>query len=407
MFGRKSNSRQRQRSQRRHFLALESLESRNLLSGSPWQNPLACNDLDDDGSISAGDALVAINAINATGSGNLSERMTAPTLAGGAKKYLDADGDSSISASDVISVINAVNGGRASASAEAENELPTTDEQPDEIGPDVPELTLTDGFARVRSALNVAGDVDVYRVTAATTDLNIALFSRESGLTVSLVDEAGDVVATAEAATGPRQPAVLNATLEVGATYFIVVSGGEDVTGGYCLQAIDTDSALPPPRRLPPAELFAKLDADTSGSLTLEEFSTLKPLKDAVATPEAVFTKLDADADGSLSLAEFLALLPPKPVEGDGDESSELGSEKPPVGNHKPPRGAPPAPADVFEHLDADTDSSLSAEEFAAFRLPPGVTTAIDELFAGWDTDSSSLLSLREFEAGLAGLKKR
>ncbi len=405
MFGRKSNSRLRQRSQkrqRRHLLALESLESRNLLSGSPWQNPLACNDLDDDGTVTAGDALVAINAINATSSGNLSERMAAPTLASGAKKYLDADGDSSLSASDVISVINAVNGGRASASTEAD-ELPTTDEQPDEIGTDVPELTLTNGFARVRSALNVAGDVDVYRVTAATTDLNVALFSRESGLTVSLVDEAGEVVATAEAATGPRQPAVLNATLEVGATYFIVVSGGEDITGGYCLQAIDTDSAPPPPRRLPPAELFAKIDADASGSLSLEEFSTLKPPQNAAETPDTVFTKLDADADGSLSLTEFLALAPPKPTE----DSTESNSEKPPKGDRKPPRGAPPAPAAVFAHLDADTDDSLSSEEFAAFRLPPGVTTAIDELFAAWDTDSSSLLSLSEFEAGLAGLKKR
>jgi hypothetical protein len=48
MFTRKTTAKKRQR---RHFLGLESLESRNLLSGSPWQNPLACNDLDDDGLI--------------------------------------------------------------------------------------------------------------------------------------------------------------------------------------------------------------------------------------------------------------------------------------------------------------------------------------------------------------------
>src|SRR4029079_14918246 len=123
------------------------------------------------------DALVAINAINAGGSGNLAGTMTAPTLAGGRGKYFDADGDGSRSASDPLSVINALNSGKTTAAAT--DDTPTTDQQPNQIGMDVPELTLTDGFARVRSGLDTAGEVDVFRVTAATTTLNLALFSRE------------------------------------------------------------------------------------------------------------------------------------------------------------------------------------------------------------------------------------
>jgi len=145
MFGRKAKTAKRL-AHRQFLRGLEQLENRNLLSGSPWQNPLACNDLDDDGSVSASDALVAINAINANGSGELAGRIVPPTLIGGSRKYLDADGDGSISASDPLSVINALNSVRTVA---ATDDTALADEQPDEIGTDVPELTLTDGFARV------------------------------------------------------------------------------------------------------------------------------------------------------------------------------------------------------------------------------------------------------------------
>lgn len=445
MFGRKSKTTKRRETQRRFLSGVERLENRNLLSGSPWQNPMACNDLNDDGSISASDALVAINAINSGSSGQLAGKMTAPTLAGGKGHYFDANGDGSLSASDALSVINALNTG--STTSAAADDTPKTDQQPDEIGTDVPELTLTDGFARVRSGLDTAGDVDVFRVTATTTTLNVALFSRAGGMTVSVVDAAGTSLGTASTAADDHHPATLNATLEVGGTYYITVSSDTDVTGGYCLQVIDSDSALPPPRHdgaddtsedqgddhgddnnehpqpehLSPADLFAKLDADTSGSLSLAEFSTLSPPKGATETPAAVFTKLDADANGALSLEEFVAIGTHKSGEDDSaDDSSEDHPE--PIGNPDDShhggnnqggsnRGGrnpnkPPEPADVFEHLDTNSDDLLSSTEFAAFRLPPGVTTAIDALFTAWDTDTNSILSLTEFEAGLAGLKK-
>ena len=125
MFGRKTRTNKRP-AQRRFLSGLERLESRNLLSGSPWQNPLACNDLDDDGSVSASDALVAINAINAGSSGNLAGAMTAPTLAGGKGHYYDADGDGYLSASDPLSVINSLNSGTSDATET--DDTPTTEQ---------------------------------------------------------------------------------------------------------------------------------------------------------------------------------------------------------------------------------------------------------------------------------------
>jgi len=456
MFGRKAR-RTKRPTQRRFLSGLERLENRNLLSGSPWQNPMSCNDLDDDGTISASDALVAINSINASGSGDLAGKMTAPTLAGGGRKFVDANGDGALSAADPLSVINALNSGNTNAASQ--DDTATTADQPDTISADAPALTLTNGFARVRAGLNTATDVDVFRVTATTTSLNVALFTRGGGMTVTLVDEAGTTVDSATTAEGDHAPAVINATVTAGGTYFITVSSSTGVTGGYCLQVVDGDATLPPPphqgghddaddddtssddpvnhdQPLPPADLFTKLDADASGGLSVAEFSTLPPPKGATQTPEAVFTKFDADANGSLSLDEFLAIATHKPGADENEhDQPEPGEEVPPPGNTGgpphggpgqdgpgqsgpgqngnsgnnpggPKGGGPPEPADVFEHLDANEDGSLSATEFATFRAPPGVTTAVDALFAVWDTDTSSLLSLTEFEAGLAGLKK-
>ncbi|HEY2413639.1 MAG TPA: dockerin type I domain-containing protein [Pirellulaceae bacterium] len=476
---------------RRSFLRVESLESRNLLSGSPWQNPMSCNDLDNDGTVSASDVLTAINAINAGGSGNLSGKATAPTLSGGSSDYVDANGDGDLSASDVLSVINAINTGHPDAPPQ--NDLPDTDQQADAIDPSIPALPLDNGFARVKAELNAAGDVDVFKVVAATTSLNFALFSKTAGISVAIEDSTGAAIGSATNDPTTRHPASVTATVDVGSTYYIVVSGTGGTTGEYCVQVIDNGKALPPPPGkdgsgdqsgdtgesgdtsddsghhapppmgdggddgdtgdttdgsddtgkppLPPpppkpADVFAKLDTDSSGSLSLDEFSALPPPKDATATPADVFAKFDANSDGALSLDEFTALFA-KPTGGDDSDGGDSGDDDaPPPG--APPTGSgghgdpssggagqtgsgptqggptqggsgpqtPPSPDDVFKHLDANSDGSLSATEFATFREPPGVTTALDKLFASWDTDGNSLLSLSEFDLGFATFKK-
>jgi Ca2+-binding EF-hand superfamily protein len=497
MFGRKSKKAKdlKRSNQRRFTLRVESLESRNLLSGSPWQNPISCNDLDDDGTVTASDVIAAINAINAGGSGNLSGKMTAPSLSGGSSKYLDADGDGELTASDPLSVINAINAGHPDAPPT--DDLPETDQQADTIDSDIPALKLENGFARVRAELNTAGDVDVFKVTAATTTLNVALFSRTPGISVALQEATGEEIGSATNNPTEHHPAATHATVEVGATYYIVVSGADDATGEYCVQVIDNGKVPPPPLGkggesdegdgadtgdhhappppvasgdddsgnatdesdeegkppLPPpppkpADLFAKLDTDSDGLLSPKEFGALPPPKDATVTPADVFAKLDANSDGSLSLEEFTALLPKPPA----NESGEEGDEDAPPPSHGPPptegtshedpaedssgptgsgptgsgqtgptqggpaQGGPtqggtglqtpPSPADVFKHLDANSDGSLSATEFAKFRTPPGITTAVDSLFASWDADSSGLLSLSEFDLGFASFKK-
>ena len=52
---------------------------------------------------------------------------------------------------------------------------------------------------------------------------------------------------------------------------------------------------------------FATLDADTSGGLTLAEFTAGAPTGATADQIKAAFTRLDTDKDGLISLAEFTA----------------------------------------------------------------------------------------------------
>src|SRR5690349_21374476 len=194
---------------------------------------MSCNDLDDDGTVTASDVLTAINAINAGGSGNLAGKMTAPTLSGGSSSYVDADGDGELTAADPLSVINAINAGHPDAPPS--DDLPETDQQADAISADIPALKLDNGFARIKAELNTAGDVDVFAVTATTTTLNVALFTRTAGINVSLQDSTGTEIGSATNDPTEHHPAAVHATVEVGATYYIVVSGSDDTTGEYCV----------------------------------------------------------------------------------------------------------------------------------------------------------------------------
>ena len=60
-----------------------------------------------------------------------------------------------------------------------------------------------------------------------------------------------------------------------------------------------------------PEKVFQKKDANSDGSLSLEEFKAGMPEK-ALTRADARFKKLDANSDGKLSLEEFKAGMKPK-----------------------------------------------------------------------------------------------
>lgn len=79
-------------------------------------------------------------------------------------------------------------------------------------------------------------------------------------------------------------------------------------------------------KRPGPEKIFAKLDADSDGSLTLGEFKESPMAKKNPERAEKIFARIDADSDTKVTLEEFKAHAPKRHAK---------------KGNGKRPEGAP------------------------------------------------------------------
>ncbi len=98
----KRQSRDHSRRQFRRAV-FEQLEARALLNAE-WQNPARPIDVNNDLRLTALDALLVINGINASGT-NRSLTGHRPALA----PYIDVNGDNHVTAIDALRIINAMN----------------------------------------------------------------------------------------------------------------------------------------------------------------------------------------------------------------------------------------------------------------------------------------------------------
>ena len=89
---------------------------------------------------------------------------------------------------------------------------------------------------------------------------------------------------------------------------FLATSIAAAVSAALFLPAASAAEAKKAPD---PEKIFAKKDANSDGSLTLEEFKT--GLKDkALENADKRFRKIDTNGDSKLSLDEFKAGMQPK-----------------------------------------------------------------------------------------------
>lgn len=89
-----------------------------------------------------------------------------------------------------------------------------------------------------------------------------------------------------------------------------------------------------PGKRPNPEEIFKKLDADSNGSLSLEEFKASPRAQKDPDKAEQAFKKMDADSDGGVTLEEFKKARPPRgpggPGKGRGPGQGGGGGNPPP-----------------------------------------------------------------------------
>lgn len=84
----------------------------------------------------------------------------------------------------------------------------------------------------------------------------------------------------------------------------------------------EEDAAKPEKKAPDPEKMFKKLDADSSGSLSLEEFkASPRGQKDPVKAEE-IYKKMDADSKDGVSLEEFKSVQP-APGKGKGKKKAD------------------------------------------------------------------------------------
>ena len=162
----------------------------------------------------------------------------------------------------------------------------------------------------------------------------------------------------------------------------------------------------PPPPGKPPS--FEKLDADSDGSLSLDEFKSGAPKGADASKSEALFKSIDSDGDGKVSKAEqeafktkaekadqqlqsFLFQLQAAPAQA-GDTAKTSDDED-----------------DAFAKIDADGDGNVSKDEFLkafsgddANGKASGSTDAatssdrLGRLFDAIDSDKNGAISKQE-----------
>jgi Ca2+-binding EF-hand superfamily protein len=156
-----------------------------------------------------------------------------------------------------------------------------------------------------------------------------------------------------------------------------------DTDGDGCLTFAEF-SAIPAVMELAkrdpnaPARIYARLDADDSDCITVEEFTSHLQKRPKDWRTGAAYATADTNADGCLTLAEFSAI--PAVV--------RLAEEH------------PEAPAMMYNQLDANNDNCLSLEEFTAVIQPHEQgdwRTAAT--YAAADIDADGCLTLAEFSA--------
>lgn len=155
----------------------------------------------------------------------------------------------------------------------------------------------------------------------------------------------------------------------------------------------------PPPK--PPS--FETVDANSDGSLSLDEFQAGAPKGADSAKTEELFGKIDSNSDGAITQAEDEAFRE-KAEKADNLLKSFLFS----LQSEGTQSASSSEETDIFQQIDSDSSGGISADEFtSAFgdsRL--GAGDRLSELFTAIDSDGDGSASQDEVEAFQSALQQ-
>lgn len=167
---------------------------------------------------------------------------------------------------------------------------------------------------------------------------------------------------------------------------------------------------------LSPSQLFAKMDADQSGSVSKEEFVAARPSAVSETKAGSLFDKLDASGSGSLSQSDIEGMEKHKKGHGKGQGTGQIGSldestlqallqslsQAGTSGTSSATSGQDQNLDDMITSMDTDGDGTITQSEFLAAR-PEGVSEDMaTNLWSTFDTESTGSLSTSDLKTAMA-----
>ncbi|PZO04301.1 MAG: hypothetical protein DCF30_00770 [Hyphomicrobiales bacterium] len=167
------------------------------------------------------------------------------------------------------------------------------------------------------------------------------------------------------------------------------------VSGGY----------RPPPPK-PPS--FDKLDSDTSGGLSIDEFKSGAPKNADSAKSEELFKAIDSDSDGSVTREETDAFKAKAEQAQQQLQSFLFGLQTEGTSQTGTTQESDDE-TDIFAQIDADSDGGISSEEFLS-AFSSGTSSSSDllsKLFEAIDSNADGSVTEEEQSDFQAALEKR
>ena len=267
----KARDLRRRESHRNRDFGMERLEPRIVLDaasslgsvfGSPWQNPLDPLDANNDGVLAPNDVIEVLSLTNRRGAGKLADWSAPPTLHRYAHDvatvFADSNGDGFLSAVDTLQIVNRLNKTDAARDLRA---VGTREDYPDFVDAAIQSLDLRDGYGRVRTALEVEGDVDFVQLTPQYDRLVITGFvdNVAGGISIQILDGDLEVIETSAdlmSREGVLEPVWSAAAAEItlpvkaGSPYYLRIQGEDPVSlGNYAVSVVNFDAGWWLPHR--------------------------------------------------------------------------------------------------------------------------------------------------------------
>ncbi|NTU77024.1 MAG: hypothetical protein HGA90_04335 [Alphaproteobacteria bacterium] len=151
-------------------------------------------------------------------------------------------------------------------------------------------------------------------------------------------------------------------------------------------------------------QLFSKLDTDSSGTLSKDEFVAGRPSDVSESKADALFSSLDSSQSGYLTETQLENMHPPS-GQGGGFGGATLDASTLSAllqGQDSSSSSSQGGLDDMISAMDTDGDGTITKEEFVAARPSDASETQASSLFDSFDTESAGSLSTTDLKTAMA-----